>query len=556
MKHLLCAIILLPFAVLAAGGSHPLAETVVLVVNTRDAQALRVARHYQQARGIPPGNLIRIATEPTQEIARATFITEVFNPILRQLVGQNLIEAGIDEEPDTFGRLRPTIYRNTLRYLVLCPGVPVHITEQAVLDDTGERAAWFAGNAALAEQQTSLAARNEASVDGELALLLKPGAPLTGFVPNPLFRQIKEPVGHDILRVTRLDGPDARAAQGLVDQALLAERHGLKGRAYVDLDQRGEGYAQGNEWLRRVARMFQDLGFDTSVDERSQVFADSSRFDAPVLYAGWYAQDMRGPFTLPGFRFPPGAVAVHLHSFSAQHLRQDERRWVGPLVARGVTATLGNTAEPFLALTHHLDIFFQALGNGWNLGDAAYLALPGLSWQALVVGDPLYQPFTTGLAEQLANLGEPENMFLDPYAIIRAINLELAAGRQEEALRLGRRQIFSSPSAALALKVAQLQAAAGQTGAARRTLSFLTLLRAPLNTELMVFAEAADFLPLVGGHSEALQIYGNLLDSSRLPREIELELLRRGIDVANAAGNPEQAMAWTQRRAVLQTPAR
>ena len=48
------------------------------------------------------------------------------------------------------------------------------------------------------------------------------------------------------------------------------------------------------------------------------------------------------------FRFCPGAVAVHIHSFSAATLRDPLADWAGPLLWRGAAATLGNVYEPYL----------------------------------------------------------------------------------------------------------------------------------------------------------------------------------------------------------------
>ena len=92
---------------------------------------------------------------------------------------------------------------------------------------------------------------------------------------------------------------------------------------------------------------------------------------------------------------------------------------------------MGNVAEPYLEFTHHLDAFVSALIEGMNLGDAAYYALPTLSWQAVLLGDPLYQPFKVDLEEQLARLGE-EQMALGQYAFIRKMRLLRAEGRFTE----------------------------------------------------------------------------------------------------------------------------
>lgn len=90
------------------------------------------------------------------------------------------------------------------------------------------------------------------------------------------------------------------------------------------------------------------MGYDTSVDRAPATMPVTARIDAPVMYFGWYGGNLEGPFTLPGFRFPPGAIALHIHSYSATTVRSASSGWVGPFVARGVTAAMGNVYEPYL----------------------------------------------------------------------------------------------------------------------------------------------------------------------------------------------------------------
>ena len=81
------------------------------------------------------------------------------------------------------------------------------------------------------------------------------------------------------------------------------------------------------------------------------------------------------------------------HSFSAGNLRDPKKEWTGSILAHGAAATLGNVYEPYLQLTHHFDIFHASLLKGHTLVEAAYMAIPYLSWQNVVLGDPLYRPF-------------------------------------------------------------------------------------------------------------------------------------------------------------------
>jgi uncharacterized protein (TIGR03790 family) len=553
---LVTALAALPHAGAAADPApHPLADRVVIVAHGGDRHATRLANEYAQARGVPANNIVwlTLPVPISQSMSREAYTRDIHNKLLAELLARGLVTGVADPEPDAFGRMQVTVVQNKVRYLVLGYGIPLHIEETPGLDDSALRTAWFTDPEQAARFETGPLARNEGSVDGELSLLLKRNAPITGFVPNPLFRRPDEPPGHEILRVTRLDGPSSRDVQLMIENALAAERTGLRGRAYVDIDQRGGGFAEGNQWLRNVATIFQQLGFDTTVDEQATVFPISARFDQPVLYAGWYTEHVAGPFRLPDFRFPPGAIAVHLHSFSARNLRQADRQWCGPLIARGVTATVGNTAEPYLSLTHHLDALFGALALGANFGDAAYFALPGLGWQGVAFGDPLYQPFRVKLEDQLKTLGRgPDGLLLDPYVVLRQMNLDLAADNAERAYNTGRRQLMRLPNAALAFTVARMQAQAGDPAAARRSLEFVPMLRTPLAGEWFLFADIADFLLTIDAGDQALAVISNLIALPRLPHNVLSPLLKRGAAVANAANRPELAMEWTLREAQLQ----
>jgi hypothetical protein len=116
-----------------------------------------------------------------------------------------------------------------------------------------------------------------------------------------------------------------------------------------------------------------------------------------ALYYGWYAGEVTGPFTDPGFAFVPGAIAVHIHSFSANTLRSPGANWVAPLVSKGAAASLGNVYEPYLQLTAHLDIFNDRLLHGFTFAESAYMSQRVVSWMNVAVGDPLYRPFGSWL---------------------------------------------------------------------------------------------------------------------------------------------------------------
>jgi hypothetical protein len=66
---------------------------------------------------------------------------------------------------------------------------------------------------------------------------------------------------------------------------------------------------------------------------------------------------------------------------------------MGDLIRAGVTGVSGSVDEPYLDAAIRPDILFPAYASGRNLAESFYAAMPYLSWQTLVVGDPLCAPF-------------------------------------------------------------------------------------------------------------------------------------------------------------------
>jgi hypothetical protein len=143
--------------------------------------------------------------------------------------------------------------------------------------------------------------------------------------------------------------------------------------------------------------MNREAGIPTVIDRHPDTYVTNYPMSHAALYYGWYSHHRSGPLLNEEFRFKRGAVAIHLHSYSAFELRHPARRWCGPILAHGAAATVGNVYEPFLALTHHFDIIHQRLLQGYTIGEASHMALPALSWQAVLLGDPLYRPFREDL---------------------------------------------------------------------------------------------------------------------------------------------------------------
>ena len=60
----------------------------------------------------------------------------------------------------------------------------------------------------------------------------------------------------------------------------------------------------------------------------------------------------------------------------------------------GAAATIGPVAEPYVQGFPLPEIFFGMLLDGYyTLSESYILSLPYLSWQVILIGDPLYRPF-------------------------------------------------------------------------------------------------------------------------------------------------------------------
>lgn len=519
-------------AALAADRGDALARTVV-VANTRDPDSVALAEYYVERRGIPADNVVALALPLPETLTWPQFVEDLWNPLRAELVRRGWIDAVETALHDDIGRRRYAITGHRMSYLVLMRGVPLRVAEhQPFLP---------------AEMPRGFGTQfrtNRASVDGELALIAVENHTTVAFLPNPLFRQPRPlgPTAAAVVRVARLDGPTPADVRAAIDGALLAERVGLVGRAYVDL---GGPHAEGDRWLEEVVRRMEPLGYELDVDRERAALGRLARFDAPALYFGWYETHVQGPFAVPGFRFAPGAVAVHIHSYSASTLRSDHRHWCGPLIARGAAATLGNVHEPYLQLTHHLGPFFAALADGEPLGVAAYRSLPGLSWQAVVVGDPHYRPFAVSPRETWRRRDELPAEWRG-FAALRAARLAQMAGRTDEAGEILRTAWRESPGLTTGLAWARHVQLTQGDAAAVRELGFVSLLTVIPEADFGVARAVADLLLRCGASEAAVGLYATML-ASVAPGGGEAELLRAAVEFARGARRPAEAARWQRR---------
>ena len=528
---------LLAAALLVSGaGAAPEAERasgVVIVANSDAPDSVSIAAHYAQVRGVPRANIIALRMPVSETITWKEFVAAIWQPLEDELVRRGWIDAIAMDLHDDVGRRKYAVSGQRIAALVVCRGVPLRVSHDPSLYRSVEP---------LTEHPELRT--NQGAVDSELSLLAQPDYPINALIPNPLFRNASPTdfTRSQVVKVSRLDGPTAADALHLVDLAVEAERTGVLGRGYVDI---AGPHESGDRWLAAAAASIRALGFDLSVSRGPGTLPATARIDAPALYFGWYAPDLNGPFALPGFRFPAGAVAVHVHSFSAHTLRSSTEGWCGPLVARGATATVGNVFEPYLEYLHRPDLMMEALANGYDLVDAAYFALPVLSWQSIVIGDPLYRPFLVPLSREAGNLASLPPQ-LAGYAAIRQMNLLDADHRADEAVKVGEAAMKVAPNLALALALARRLAASNNLDEASWVVKAAAENADTSPQTWGLICEAASFLAENKRAEEAVDVYRRLFDVDAIPGPLRAAWLVQARAAALAGGDSGQAAQWKE----------
>ncbi|MFZ9201465.1 MAG: TIGR03790 family protein [Opitutales bacterium] len=461
--------------------------SVVVVSAKGDAESAQLAAEYAKLRGIPATNRIELEIPKAgrDTVSWRQYADTILNPLRAELLRRNLIAGELGATADELGRL-PLVLKGAprARWIVLCRGLPWRIRR-----DNGP------DGKAMGPSQGSEAA----SVDSELCLLASVDTPPHGPRPNPWFgtKDGTEPKDTgQLLRTARLDGPSLTAVLRSLKGMAEAERRGLRGRAYIDL---GGPYPDGDTWFSRADAVCRALGFPTDVDKTKDLFGADARFDSPAIYLGWYSGSPKGKLAEPGAMLAPGAIALHLHSFSGQALRDSKRGWTAALVERGAALTFGNVDEPYLAFTVRPDLLLANLAAGETAGEAAWRATPAMSWMGVIVGDPLYRPFAHDLQAQMSDFGrqvEPAGA----YAALRAA--ELMRDRPEERRRLLLAALLRCPRLALLLELSQDAVSAGKDfGWDNRALPFLG------QEDFGLVLSSARFLKAHGKATQATELY-------------------------------------------------
>ncbi|WP_051309869.1 TIGR03790 family protein [Desulfogranum japonicum] len=399
--------ILLTCLVLSTPAAFALtADETVVIANRKADHSLDLAEYYMQQRSIPKENLIVIATTWEEKCSRSVYTEEIEKPVATAV--------------------KQLLQKKRVRCLVTVYGVPLKIdapplttSETQELNLLEEKIDIIQDELKTAQKQHKAALQKEisriqnkiqalkksntrAAVDSELSLVLIPDYPLDGWVPNPYFIGFQRKKSHidkdNVLMVSRLDAPTPSIVRRIINDSIAIEQTGLTGTAYFDARWKRpdtlkqlSGYALYDASLHKAAQSLKEQKLPVILDEQSNLFPVDSCFSA-ALYCGWYSLSQY----IDAFHWQKGAIGYHIASGECATLKHSHfEGWCKKMLEKGVAATIGPVYEPYVQAFPMPEIFFPVLHEGHlSLAETYLISLPYLSWQMVLIGDPLYRPFS------------------------------------------------------------------------------------------------------------------------------------------------------------------
>jgi uncharacterized protein (TIGR03790 family) len=499
-------LLLLSSSILPAASTEENAASTIVIYNQNDPESKDLADFYCAARAINPSQEIGLLTPATEEISRSDYDKTIAAPIREVLTQRNAWMVSQDAEN------HPRVMASSIRYAALIRGVPLKIKQ--------ETNNYAGDNAKL--QQEPFGSCNAASVDSELSLLGLYNTQISGVLNNPCFMgndhpESNSPIPPAFLFVSRLDAPSVEDVKAMILSGLRVEKEGLWGWGYIDLRSlTNSDYLPGDQWIQAAGEAMRKSGIPVITDDLPETFQSGFPITDAAAYFGWYIAQINGPFNDLSFHFLPGAIAAHLHSFSAGTLHNPLKGWTGPLIHHGASASFGNVYEPYLPFTTNFGIMENQLLLGHNLAESYYAAQPVLSWMSILVGDPLYRPY--------AVLNNRDNKISNIWTDYRRIILLHHGNVLKAAMDLGARAHETHESLYLeALGAAQVDA--GFFAAAGASFRDASALAKDPNIQFRLLLEQARVLEKRGKNEKGVTLLRQALLHFTTPPERDLLLL-------------------------------
>jgi len=351
-------------------------EHVFIVYSINSTYGDSIASYYKNARNIPIQNICAISCDTSEVITR-----DYYNTNIRDVLRDSLIQRGIKEQ---------------IRFIVLTKGIPIKISGS-----------------------------DQSCLDSDLCLLFNDEYSIGSRIHNPYFGEIYyfDSFTYPIYStsqisylVSRLDAFTLNDVIQMIDRGVNPDTSGINW--YILDDYPGLEYDK----MYDAKRILDELGKNSVYDNTTSHITDNVQGDV-IGYCGHGVHAGAGyPFVLNdlNFTFANGALFNTYESFNGWSFflngRQSNHNLISDFIAIGGTGGIGHVYEPYASAIPHENILFSRYANGFTLVEAAYMSMAYLSWQNVVVGDPLcrlkssipvfdYAPFTQITSGDIVNDG-------------------------------------------------------------------------------------------------------------------------------------------------------
>ncbi len=371
------------------------ADQVLLVINTNSPASIAIGWDYAHLRQVKHVLIIgcqdsAVATK-NETIPLADYAQLIENPIHRYLAAH----------PE-------------LDFIVLTKGVPIRITgsDMGSCDEHSPEPRNIRGHPSV---DSTLAAMDYDQLPGVMKIDIT-GSGAIGCAYSNRYWNAQEPFSHAKYGgylVTRLDGYTVAEAQGLVRQALAAERHLPHGNILLDVQPifglgdkatqpgpisglvipRESAWSEYNADMVHAHDILQSRGVPDELDLTETFIGQRTNL---MGYCSWGSNDARyRPEAYQSLFFAPGsicdtAVSTSARTFLPTHGGQS---LLVDLTAHGLTCGKGYTDEPLLQAIASPTILMERYTAGYSMAESFYAASHFVGWEDVVVGDPLCTPY-------------------------------------------------------------------------------------------------------------------------------------------------------------------
>jgi uncharacterized protein (TIGR03790 family) len=381
---------------------------------------------FLQSAGVPvkrsPDEVLVIFNE-NSPISRDVAHDYAFKRKVTHLLAIKCPDAAVDSDAETIpmDAYKKTVETPVLAYLSQHKGINFIVTTKGVPlriegAETGQRSVDSAATAPLTTSLDShLAALGYPALPGFTSIKIT-GSGATGIGWSNRYWNANEPFSHDKFGgylVTRLDGYTKANAKALVTRALAAEQTRPTGKFLFDIQPifglgdteavpapiKGTVIPDEYPWdeynaeMRRGYDLLKARNIPAELDLTERFVGQHTGLAG---YFSWGSNDAKfSNSAYQSLTFAPGSIGDTAVSTSGRTFLPTEggQSLIADLIAHGITCVKGDTDEPLLQANAAPAILLERYTSGYTMAESFYMASRFVSWQDVIIGDPLCAPY-------------------------------------------------------------------------------------------------------------------------------------------------------------------